>query len=251
VVPPISVHQYSGISLLSVNNDKLHFFDLGGHTHVDNGLMWLIGVGAAKQELNRDLAAQHQAIKDCDRLCWSLHDHRDWSSTDITYDDWEAFWAPDEHQVCAVDLKALKAYCLDYNAPNPRNKAGQTSAVDYVTITPRDSISGLHYVLLMASTPGMAVFSVDEKFGTLRWELRPEVVAPLMGSNLPGASQNNDGNCDPKEPCFTGMYLTAGTATSIARSFPEPARIHRASESAASESRSDIQARIGSRTTPI
>jgi hypothetical protein len=68
VVPPISVHQYSGISPLSVNNDKLHFFDLGGHTqivrfpsakgiadpdpyveahwdNVDNDLMWLIGLG--------------------------------------------------------------------------------------------------------------------------------------------------------------------------------------------------------------
>ncbi len=49
----------------------------------------------------------------------------------------------------------------------------------------------------------MAIFSVDEKAGTLRWEMRPENVVPLMGSNRPETPQNNDGNCDPKEPCLT------------------------------------------------
>ena len=225
VVLPISVHQYSGISPLSANNDKLHFFDLGGHTqivrfptsrtiadpapyveahwdNVDNDLMWLIGLGGGHSknriETWRPSTKRYKTVIDYTGRFTSISTG---ASTDITYDDWEAFWAQEEHQVCAVDLKASKTYCLDYNAPDPRNKAGQTSAVDYVTITPRDSKSGVHYVLLMASTPGMAVFSVDEKLGTLRWELRPEIVPPLMGSNR--VPQNNDGNCDPKEPCVT------------------------------------------------
>ncbi len=68
VVPSISVHQYSSISPLSVNKDKLHIFDIGGNAgivklsdaaviadpapypeahwdNVDNDLMWLIGIG--------------------------------------------------------------------------------------------------------------------------------------------------------------------------------------------------------------
>lgn len=68
IVPPISVHQYSSLSPLSVNKDKLHIFDLRGHArivklsnaaviadpapnpeahwdNVDNDLMWLITTG--------------------------------------------------------------------------------------------------------------------------------------------------------------------------------------------------------------
>jgi hypothetical protein len=42
-------------------------------------------------------------------------------ATDMTYDNWVAFWAPAEHNVCAVDLMAKKTYCVDVNVPDPVN----------------------------------------------------------------------------------------------------------------------------------
>jgi hypothetical protein len=222
VVPPISVHQYSGISPLSANADKLHTFDLQGYArivrlrdakviadpapypeahwdNIDDDLMWVIGSGTNHSpnriETWRPSNGKYQTVIDY-RGRFSMINTG--ATSDITYDDWEAFFAPHEHQVCAVDLKGQKTYCLDYNAPDPVNKMGATKEVDYVAVTPRDSKSGRHYVLLMA-TPAMAVFSVDETAGTLHWIVRPEVVVPLMGSG----KGNNDGNCDPGESCAT------------------------------------------------
>jgi hypothetical protein len=48
------------------------------------------------------------------------------ASSDISYNDWEAFWAPAEPQLCAVDPKAKNTYCIDYNAPDPVNRMGET-----------------------------------------------------------------------------------------------------------------------------
>ena len=222
-VPATSVHQYSGISPVSPKNDKLHTFNLQGHARIvrladakliadfapypeahwdnsDNDLMWLMGNGGGHSqnriETWRPSSGKYETAFDYKGRFTNITTG---ATTDISYDDWEAFWAPVEHQICAVDLRARKTYCLDYNAPDPVNKLGPTKDVDYVAVTPRDSKSGLHYVLMMAS-PAMAVFSVDEAAGTLRWIVRPEVVAPLMGSRGKG---NNDGNCDPGEPCIT------------------------------------------------
>ena len=221
-VPPVSVHQYSGISPLSAKGDKLHTMDLQGNArivklpdatviaraapspeahwdNVDNDLMWVIGDGGRHSknriETWRPSTGKYRTEIDYHGRFTTITTG---STTDITYDDWEAFWAPTEHQICAVDLKAKKTYCLDYNAPDPVNKMGNTSDVDYVAITPRDSKSGLHYVLMFAN-PAMAVFSVDETAGTLRWLVRPETVVPWMGSG----KGNNDGNCDPGESCLT------------------------------------------------
>lgn len=222
VVPPSSVHQYSGISPLSANNDKLHTFDIQGHArivrlrdasviadnapypeahwdNIDNDLMWLVGAGGIHSknriETWRPSTGKYQTVIDYGGRFASITTG---ATSDISYDDWEAFWAPAEHQLCAVDLKGKKTYCIDYNAPDPVNKMGETKEVDYVAITPRDSKSGLRYVMMFA-TPAGAVFSVDEAAGTLRWVVRPETVFPLMGSG----KGNNDGNCDPGESCLT------------------------------------------------
>ena len=216
------MHQYSGITPLSANNDKLHTFDIQGHAqivrlrdasliadnapyaeahwdNVDDDLMWVIGSAAnhAKNRIEtwRPSTRKYQTVIDYGGRFESIGTG---ATSDISYDDWEAFWAPTEHQLCAVDLKAKKTYCIDYNAPNPVNRIGDTKDIDYVAVTPRDSKSGLHYVLMFA-TPAMAVFSVDEAAGTLRWIVRPEIVVPLMGSR----KGNNDGNCDPGESCLT------------------------------------------------
>lgn len=220
VVPPISVHQYSGISPLSANNDKLHTFDFQGRTrivkvgdgsviadsapypeahwdNVDDDLMWVIGGDQGKNRIEtwRPSSGKYQTVIDYRSRFSTITTG---ATTDISYDDWAAFFAPAEHQVCAVDLKAKKTYCVDYNVPDPVNKIGDTKDVDYVAITPRDSKSGLHYLLMLAN-PAMGVFSVDETAGTLRWVVRPETVVPWMGSG----KGNNDGNCDPGESCLT------------------------------------------------
>jgi len=226
-VPPISVHQYSGISPVSAGNDKLQTFDLEGHARIvrlrdakviaesapypeahwdnaDDDLMWVIGLGQPNIRTWRPSTGRYHTIIDYKNRFTTITTG---ATTDISLDDWEAFWAPAEHQVCAADLKAKKTYCLDYNAPNSVNKLGATKDIDYVAVTPRDSKSGLHYVLLMAS-PAMAVFSVDESAGTLRWIVRPEIVVPMMGSG----KGNNDGNCDPGESCFTTPHGDVYTA---------------------------------------
>ena len=49
-------------------------------------------------------------------------------------DNWGAFWAQNEHGVCAVDLNQLRTYCADYTAPNPNNRVG-LNFINYVMIT--------------------------------------------------------------------------------------------------------------------
>jgi len=223
VVPPKSLHQYSGISPLSANNDKLHTFDSEGRARIvrfrdvsviadsapfpeahwdnaDDDLMWLIGAGGnhSKNRIEtwRPSTGKYQTVIDYRGRFSAIGTG---STSDLTY-DWEAFYASAEHQVCAVDLKAKKTYCIDYNAPDPVNKMGDMKDVDWVAVTPRDSKSGLHYVVMIA-TPAGAVFSVDESAGVLRWVIRgPEAVYPWMGNQK---AQNNDGNCDPGETCLT------------------------------------------------
>lgn len=221
VVPPPSVHQYSGISPLSANNDKLHFFDLQGRArvvrlrdvgvvadpapypeahwdNVDDDLMWVIGGQASLKPAIQTWRPSTKKYSTYINYAGRFTGITTGSTTDITYDDWAAFSAPAEHQVCAVDLKAKKTYCIDYNTPDPVNKLGETKDVDFVAVTPRDSKSGLHYLIMLAN-PAMAVFSVDESAGALRWIVRPETVVPWMGSG----KGNNDGNCDPGESCLT------------------------------------------------
>src|SRR6266852_4175011 len=41
------------------------------------------------------------------------------STGDLSADNWMPFFAPNEHQVCALDLNTVKTYCTDYTAPNP------------------------------------------------------------------------------------------------------------------------------------
>jgi hypothetical protein len=219
VVPSISVHQYSGISPLSANTDKLHTFDIQGHArivrlrdgkvisdsapypeahwdNVDDDLMWLIGSGGNHSqnriETWRPSNGRYQTVIDYRNRFVKINTG---ATSDISYDDWAAFWAETEHNLCAVNLKAKKTYCIDYQAADPANLAGPIRDVDYVAVTPRDSKSGLRYVLMMAQ-PAMGIFSVNEQAGVLRWVLRPEQVFPAMGHK-----GNNDGICNVGESC--------------------------------------------------
>jgi Collagen triple helix repeat (20 copies) len=233
VIPPESLHQYSAISPVSAAGDKLHVFSMQGvasivkvadgtvvatsapypEAHWDNAdddLMYVIGqVSTAPSKIQtwRPSTRQYETFIDYTGQFTNITTG---ASTDITSDSWEAFWARNEHTLCAVDLTAKKTYCADVNVPDPLNHLPSgTPNVDYVVVTPRDSISGLHYVLMMA-TPAMGVFFVDETTGVLRWVVRPEMVAPMINVN---ASQNQDGNCDPGEACLTtphGDIFVAG-----------------------------------------
>ncbi|HXA64699.1 MAG TPA: hypothetical protein VNV82_06090 [Bryobacteraceae bacterium] len=122
------------------------------------------------------------------------------STGDLSADNWAAFWAQNEHQVCAVDLNRVKTFCADYTASNPNNRVGW-NFIDYVTITKGvDVDTNKRYVLLMAQ-PAMGVYSVNEQTGNLDFEFRgPEMPAGIMGGD--NGPHNHDGICDPGEDCF-------------------------------------------------
>lgn len=223
------VHQYSGISPLSAAGDKIHGFDTQGNSGIfdlrsgrliqapapyptfhwdtyDNDLGWVIGGENSNAPAPntiytwRPSSGRYKKAIDFGRRFRAINTG---STADITWDGWTAFWAEAEHNVCAVDLNARKSYCADYLAPDPNNHLqGKPSFIDYIAITPRDSKSGLHYVLFMVS-PAMMLFSVDEQAGVLRLVVRPEVVFPGMGIK---PSQNYDGNCDPGENCISAPH---------------------------------------------
>ena len=226
------VHQYSGISPLSVNMDKILVMDPSGSAsivkatdgsvvaksapyseghwdNVDDDLMYVVrrnGQNTSPQISTwRPSTGVYTTYIDYTGIFTSIITG---ATADITYDNWFAFWAQTEHTLCAVDLTAKKTYCIDVNAPDPLNHLPLvTPGIDWVAATPRDSKSGLHYVVMMA-TPAMGVFSVDEAAGVLRWVVRPETVFPWMGAG----KGNNDGNCDPSESCITTPHSDILTA---------------------------------------
>jgi hypothetical protein len=118
-------------------------------------------------------------------------------SSDTTKDNWLAFWAPNEHRVCTIDLRSVHTYCADYTASNPNSRVGW-DYLDYVVMSKGvDSVSNKRYVLLMA-TPAMGAFSVNMQTGNLDYEFRgPE------NPDLPG---NGDGVCDPNENCLSAPH---------------------------------------------
>ncbi|MCC6475252.1 MAG: hypothetical protein IT514_16075 [Burkholderiales bacterium] len=110
---------------------------------------------------------------------------------DNSKDNWISFYAPAETTVCAMALEApSNLYCANYSqVPNGPHRP------DYSTIAKGvDAKSGKRYVLL-ASAPAMLFFSVDEAGKKLNFEYRGG-----EGTNSKG---NNDGICDPGEPCLS------------------------------------------------
>ena len=125
-----------------------------------------------------------------------LHEILRGGTGDTSKDNWVSFWAPDEKQICALDIPHLKTYCADYGASQRRLKYGD---VDFTLITKgADKQNGKRYVMLIAQ-PAMGIFSVDTERGVLRPEFRgPE--------NLE-RDGNKDGKCDPGERCMVGSHL--------------------------------------------
>jgi hypothetical protein len=247
VIPPESLHQYSGISPISTAGDKLHTFSGSGGARIvrlsdgaviadpapypeahwdnaDNDLMYVLGGQTSSKpaiQTWRPSTKQYSTLIDYTGRFQYITTG---ATTDTTYDNWTAFWAGSEHTLCAVDLTAKKTYCSDVNAPDPINRMGvkmTASDVDYVAATPRDSKSDLHYVLLFGKV--MEVFSVDETAGTLRWIVVPETPVPWMGSS--STRNNNDGNCDPGEQCLYSPHGDIFTAADGQVYFEMPVNI--------------------------
>jgi len=119
-------------------------------------------------------------------------------SSDNSKDNWLSFWAPAQHNICAVDLNTGNTYCADYLASNPNNRVGW-SFIDYSLISKGvDSASGKRYVFLMAA-PALGAWSVNLSTGKLDFEYRgPE--------NLDISRGNRDGICDPGESCLNAPH---------------------------------------------
>lgn len=114
---------------------------------------------------------------------------------DASKDNWMSFYAPNEKQVCALDLRAVKTYCASYQ--NLGRVQVDPKGLGTMIAKGPDRGNGKRYVLLMAN-PTMAVFSVNAQGGRLEFEyLGPETV---------DAGGNGDGVCDPGERCFKGEH---------------------------------------------
>jgi hypothetical protein len=115
---------------------------------------------------------------------------------DTSKDNWISFWAPDEKEICAVDLSHLKTYCADYSASQRKLVYGD---IDFTLVSKGiDRQTGKRYVLMIAP-PAMGVFSVDMARGVLKPEFRgPEDVERGV---------NHNGICEPGERCMVGSHI--------------------------------------------
>ncbi len=106
-------------------------------------------------------------------------------------DNWISFYAPNETQVCVLDLGAVQTYCADYKSA-PGLPYG---AIDY-TLDAKgvDQASGKRYMILVAGSAPAGIYSVNLKTGKLDLEFR--------GPEDPDGSGNHDGNCDKGERCM-------------------------------------------------
>lgn len=121
---------------------------------------------------------------------------------DMSKDNWLGFAAPNEHQVCIIDLNSIRTYCADYSASYPGSNIG-VSFLDFVNVARGvDSVTGKRYVLLMAN-PSIAVFSVNQSTGKLDFEYRgPELPIDMQS----GGSGNHNNICDPGENCLAAFH---------------------------------------------
>jgi len=109
---------------------------------------------------------------------------------DTSKENWLPFWAPNEHQVCALDIDNLRTYCADYT----RIPGLPVGLIDFTLVAKGlDRKTGKRYVILVA-VPSLAVFSVNHPAGSLDFEYR--------GPESPESKGNHDGVCDAGEKCL-------------------------------------------------
>lgn len=210
---PVYRHEYSTPSPISAHNrhvfvvnksDQLFVVDadtakMGAQIEgdVNKGVFWdggdddvyyaIDGARILKHDLRTHKAA---VLVDYSRPPYSFNSIDTGGTGDSTRDNWIAFWAKDQRQICALDLNKIKTYCASYaQLPGPA-----LQFIDFTLMSKgADAMSGKRYVLLMAN-PAMAVFSVDQAGGTLKFEYR--------GPEDPEGHGNHDGVCDVGETCI-------------------------------------------------
>jgi hypothetical protein len=120
---------------------------------------------------------------------------------DISKDNWLAFVAEAEKMVCAIDLNSRGTYCRSYgDLTASANAWSRIEKVDFAMISKGvDRISGQRYIVL-AATPLMAVYALNESAGTLELVSRgPEILG------YPGG--NGNGICDSgQERCLGSRH---------------------------------------------
>lgn len=113
-------------------------------------------------------------------------------TSEISKDNWIAFFAEGQPQVCALDLSTVKTYCGSYPT---------TNSVDFVTMAKGvDRESGKRYVVMVPrSGAAFFLYSVNTSAERLDLEGRgPENITFLNG--------NRNGICDSGETCVNGSH---------------------------------------------
>jgi uncharacterized protein (TIGR03437 family) len=110
---------------------------------------------------------------------------------EITRDNWLSFYAPQERQLCALDISASRTYC------------GAVPAginVDFPTMSKGiDKGSGLRYVVAVVGSGPFLIYSVNQTAGRLD-------VVGRGPENILYTGGNRDGVCDAGEPCVNGSH---------------------------------------------
>jgi len=115
------------------------------------------------------------------------------ATTGSSSDNWIAFYAPNEQQICTLDLNNVQTYCADYNH-GPKIPFGQ---VDYTMDSKGvDRATGKRYVILVAGVAG--IYSVNMAAGRLDLE--------FQGPEDLERNGNRDGICDPGEHCMNASH---------------------------------------------
>ena len=118
-------------------------------------------------------------------------------STDTSKDNWLAFWAPTEHQVCAVDLNTVHTYCADYMAAEATSHIG-LDWFDYVMVSKGVGSAPTVSVRAPHGGPAWATWSVNLTTGKLDFETR--------GPDNYEWGSNQDTYCDPGENCLQAPH---------------------------------------------
>ncbi|HTX34360.1 MAG TPA: hypothetical protein VME43_05035, partial [Bryobacteraceae bacterium] len=135
-------------------------------------------------------------------------------TTATSKDNWVSFFAPNEQNVCTLDLNTKATYCADYS----QISGGPLRPIDYVLDSKGvDRATGKRYVIVIAGGAS-AFYSVNLAAHRLDLEYRsPED---------PESSGNHDGVCDPGEKCMNPAHSdtmedASGTQYLVYDSFTE------------------------------
>jgi hypothetical protein len=110
-------------------------------------------------------------------------------------DNWIPFFAPNEKQVCVLDVNNVKTYCADYGSVPGVSYNG----VDYVLVSKGvDKTSGKRYVILVGAGGPPGFYSVNLAAGRLDLDFR--------GPEDPDGNGNQNGICDPGEKCMNPSH---------------------------------------------